>query len=99
MPVANWRADTWFDETGLPWINPSPNIRDEETALLYPGTVFFEATNLSEGRGSDAPLKQVGASWLTDAGAIAAEMNAMRIPGIRFEARTAALGSSLNCKR
>lgn len=91
IPMQGYRPSMWYAETGIPWINPSPNIRDEETALLYPGTVFFEATNLSEGRGSDAPLKQVGAAWLTDAEAIAAEMNAMRIPGIRFEARTAAV--------
>lgn len=91
IPMHGYQRSMWYSETGLPWINPSPNIRDEETALLYPGTVFFEATNLSEGRGSDAPLKQVGASWLTDAEAIASDMNAMRIPGIRFEARTAAV--------
>lgn len=91
IPMQGYARSMWYSDTGMPWINPSPNIRDEETALLYPGTVFFEATNLSEGRGSDAPLKQVGASWLIDAEAIAAEMNAKRIPGIRFEARTAAV--------
>jgi uncharacterized protein YbbC (DUF1343 family) len=91
IPMQGYRRSMWYSGTGLSWVNPSPNIRDEETALLYPGTVFFEATNLSEGRGSDAPLKQVGASWLSDAAAIASEMNAMRIPGIRFEARTAAV--------
>jgi uncharacterized protein YbbC (DUF1343 family) len=91
IPMQGYRRSMWYSETGLPWSNPSPNIRDEETAILYPGTVFFEATNLNEGRGSDAPLKQVGASWLSDAEAIVAEMNAMRIPGIRFEARTAAV--------
>lgn len=91
IPMQGYRRSMWYSETGLPWINPSPNIRDEETAILYPGTVFFEATNLSEGRGSDAPLKQVGAAWLTDAAEIATEMNAMNIPGIRFESRTAAV--------
>ncbi|MEX2152922.1 MAG: DUF1343 domain-containing protein, partial [Gemmatimonadaceae bacterium] len=87
IPMQGYRRSMWYSETGLPWINPSPNIRDEETALLYPGTVFFEATNLNEGRGTLAPLKQVGAPWLTDAADIAREMNALRIPGIRFEAR------------
>jgi uncharacterized protein YbbC (DUF1343 family) len=82
----------WYSQSGLPWINPSPNIRDEEAAILYPGTVFFEATNLSEGRGTDAPLKQVGAPWMTDAPAIARELNAMRFPGIRFEARQVDVG-------
>jgi uncharacterized protein YbbC (DUF1343 family) len=89
MPMAGYRRAMWYSETGLPWINTSPNIRDEETALLYPGTVFFEATNLSEGRGTDAPLKQVGAPWLADAAEIAAEMNGRAIPGIRFEAGSA----------
>jgi len=89
IPMQGYRRDMWHSETGIPWVNPSPNIRDEETALLYPGTVFFEATNLNEGRGTDAPLKQVGAPWLTDASAIARDLNAMKISGIRFEARNA----------
>jgi uncharacterized protein YbbC (DUF1343 family) len=91
IPMQGYRRDMWYSETMLPWINPSPNIRDEEAALLYPGTVFFEATNLNEGRGTDAPLKQVGAPWLTDAAEIARAMNAMNVPGIRFAGRTAAV--------
>jgi uncharacterized protein YbbC (DUF1343 family) len=91
IPMQGYRRDMWYQETMLPWINQSPNIRDEETALLYPGTVFFEATNLNEGRGTDAPLKQVGAPWLTDAAEIARVLNARNIPGIRFAARTAAV--------
>jgi uncharacterized protein YbbC (DUF1343 family) len=87
IPMQGYRRSMWFSETSLPWINPSPNIRDEETATLYPGTVFFEATNLSEGRGTDAPLKQVGASWLTDAAEIARALNDMHLPGLRFDAR------------
>lgn len=88
VPMHGYRREMWYSETGLPWVNPSPNIRDEETALLYPGTVFFEATNLSEGRGTDAPLKQVGAPWLTDNDAIVREMNGLKLAGLRFEART-----------
>ena len=91
IPMQGYRRSMWYQETMLPWINQSPNIRDEETALLYPGTVFFEATNLNEGRGTDAPLKQVGAPWLTDAADIARVLNARNIPGIRFAARTAAV--------
>ncbi len=91
IPMQGYRRAMMYSETGMPWINPSPNIRDEEAALLYPGTVFFEATNLNEGRGSDAPLKQIGARWLTDAPAIARELNGLRIRGIRFEARSAAV--------
>jgi uncharacterized protein YbbC (DUF1343 family) len=89
IPMQGYRRSMWYSETGFPWVNPSPNIRDEEAALLYPGTVFFEATNMNEGRGTDAPLKQVGAPWLTDARAIARELNAMKLSGVRFEARTA----------
>ena len=87
IPMQGYRRSMFYSETGIPWVNPSPNIRDEEAALLYPGTVFFEATNLSEGRGTEAPLKQVGAPWLTDARAIAREMNALNLPGVHFEAR------------
>ncbi|MGH7679908.1 MAG: exo-beta-N-acetylmuramidase NamZ family protein [Gemmatimonadaceae bacterium] len=87
VPLQGYRRSMWYSETGLPWLNPSPNIRDEETEVLYPGTVFFEATNLSEGRGTDAPLKQAGAPWLTDAPAIAQVLNDRKLPGVRFEAR------------
>jgi uncharacterized protein YbbC (DUF1343 family) len=74
----------WWDQTGLSWVNPSPNIRNVESALLYPGLSFFEATNVSEGRGTDAPLQQVGASWLRDASDIARDLNSRRIPGVHF---------------
>ncbi|HJU67426.1 MAG TPA: DUF1343 domain-containing protein [Gemmatimonadaceae bacterium] len=85
VPMIGWKRSTWFDETGLPWIRPSPNIRRLETAIHYPGTVFIEATNLSEGRGTDRPLEQAGAPWLR-AREVADAMNAMRLPGVRFEA-------------
>jgi uncharacterized protein YbbC (DUF1343 family) len=84
-PLGGWRRTIWFDDTGLPWIRPSPNIRRLETAIHYPGTVFVEATNLSEGRGTDLPLEQAGAPWLR-ARAVADSMNRMRLPGVRFEA-------------
>ena len=84
VPMAGYRRSMWWDDTGLEWVKPSPNIRDPETALLYPGISFFEATNVSEGRGTDAPLKQVGARWLGDAAAIARAMNAKQMPGVRF---------------
>lgn len=84
VPMKGYRRSMWWYNTGLDWIKPSPNIRDPETALLYPGLSFFEATNVSEGRGTDAPLKQVGAKWLTDAPEIAHIMNAKRLPGVEF---------------
>lgn len=80
-----WRRSTWGDATGQPWVNPSPNIRRLEAAIHYPGTVFFEGTNLSTGRGSEMPFEQVGAPWL-DAAGVAARMNGRSLPGVRFEA-------------
>ena len=93
--MKGYRLSLWWDQTGLPWVNPSPNIRDADAALLYTGTVLFEATNVSEGRGTDAPFKLVGAPWLTDAGAIARTLNARGLPGVRFDStsRTIARGT------
>ncbi len=95
IPMRGWRRSVWWDQTGIPWVNPSPNMRSLEAALLYTGTVFFEATNLSEGRGTDRPFHVVGASWLSDAGAIARELNAKQLPGVRFDStsRTIAAGA------
>jgi uncharacterized protein YbbC (DUF1343 family) len=85
--AANWRRAQWFADTGLPWRNPSPNLRSPAALNNYPGTVYFEGTNLTEGRGTDRPFEQVGAPWL-DAPAIATAMNERHLPGIRFEAIT-----------
>lgn len=85
VPVEGWTRDMWFDETGLPWVNPSPNIRSLEAATHYPGTVFFEATNLSEGRGTELPFHQTGAPWLR-AEEVVREMESMDLPGVSFEA-------------
>jgi uncharacterized protein YbbC (DUF1343 family) len=71
IPMQGWSRSMWYDQTGLPWIAPSPNLRTLDAALLYPGTVLVEGSNLSEGRGTDAPFQLVGAPWLTDAGEIA----------------------------
>jgi uncharacterized protein YbbC (DUF1343 family) len=85
--VANWSRSQWFDETGLPWVNPSPNLRSFAALQSYPGSVYFEGTNLTEGRGTDRPFEQIGASWL-NAPEVARIMNGMELPGIRFEAIT-----------
>jgi uncharacterized protein YbbC (DUF1343 family) len=82
--AANWRRSQWQDQTGLPWVNPSPNLRSLAALNDYPGTVYFEGTTLSEGRGTDRPFEQVGAPWL-DAPAVASVMNERALPGIRFE--------------
>jgi uncharacterized protein YbbC (DUF1343 family) len=86
--VENWRRSQWQDQTGLPWVNPSPNLRSLAAVTNYPGTVYFEGTTLTEGRGTDRPYEQIGAPWL-DAPAVAQAMNARRLPGVRFEAATA----------
>jgi uncharacterized protein YbbC (DUF1343 family) len=88
VPMKNYRRSMWFDETKLPWVNPSPNLRSLDAEVLYPGTVFFEGTTATEGRGTDAPFTLIGAAWLTDNAAIAAELNALKLPGVRFDTAT-----------
>jgi uncharacterized protein YbbC (DUF1343 family) len=84
VKAANWHRSQWFTDTGLPWVNPSPNLRSPAALNDYPGTVYFEGTNVTEGRGTDRPFEQVGASWL-DAPAVVRTMNDKHLPGIRFE--------------
>ena len=91
--AANWRRSAWFDETGLPWSNPSPNLRSLAALTSYPGSVYFEGTNLTEGRGTDRPFEQIGASWL-NAPAVARRMNEATLPGIRFEPVTMAVSGT-----
>jgi uncharacterized protein YbbC (DUF1343 family) len=88
VPMKNYRRSMWFDETGIPWLNPSPNLRTVDAELLYPGTVFFEGTSATEGRGTDSPFTLIGASWLTDNAAIAGELNRLKLPGVRFDTAT-----------
>lgn len=83
VKVENWSRNQPFDETGLTWINPSPNMRSLMQAFLYPGIGLLETTNLSVGRGTDTPFEIVGAPWL-DAPKLAAELNALRLSGVRF---------------
>ena len=94
IPMRGYLRSMWFEDTKLPWVNPSPNLRDMDATLLFPGTVYFEATNVTEGRGTDQPFRLVGASWLTDAGAIAAELNAKKIPGVRFDSTSRTIEAS-----
>ena len=79
----NWRRDDWFDQTGLSWINPSPNMRNLNQATLYPGVGAIEYSNVSVGRGTDQPFEQIGAPWI-DGRALAAALNGRGLPGIRF---------------
>ena len=93
IQTLNWRRAQWQDQTGLPWVNPSPNLRSLAALTSYPGSVYFEGTNLTEGRGTDRPFEQIGAPWL-DTGAVVRTMNAMRLPGIVFEAITMPVAST-----
>jgi uncharacterized protein YbbC (DUF1343 family) len=93
VPMKGYRRSMWYDETTLPWINPSPNLRNLDAELLYPGTVFFEGTTATEGRGTDDPFTLIGASWMTDNAAIAAELNARKLPGVRFDTATRMIDS------
>ncbi|HEV3141179.1 MAG TPA: exo-beta-N-acetylmuramidase NamZ domain-containing protein, partial [Vicinamibacterales bacterium] len=83
VPMRNWGRTEWFDETGVPWTNPSPNMRNMAAATVYPGIGAIEGTNISVGRGTDTPFEQIGAPWI-DGSALAAFLNARAIPGIRF---------------
>jgi uncharacterized protein YbbC (DUF1343 family) len=87
VPVAGWSRTMAFDQTGLPFVPPSPNLRTLESLYHYPGTCLFEGTNLSVGRGTPQAFAQVGSPWL-NATALAAVMNARKLPGVRFEAVT-----------
>ena len=86
IPMRGYKRSMWWEDTGLEWVAPSPNIGDTEAALLYPGMSFFEATNVSEGRGTNEPFRLVGARWLTDASDIARVMNAKSLNGVKFSA-------------
>ena len=81
--VEGWRRDQWFDQTGLAWVNPSPNMRNLNQATLYPGIGAIEYANVSVGRGTDQPFEQIGAPWI-DGPRLAATLNARGLPGIRF---------------
>jgi uncharacterized protein YbbC (DUF1343 family) len=90
VPVLGWRRCDWFDRTALPWARPSPNLPDLESVAWFSGTVLFEATNLSVGRGTDAPFRQVGAPWL-DAGRVVRTMQRryrIALDAVRFTPRS-----------
>ena len=83
VSMRNWQRGQWFDETGLPWINPSPNMRNLLQATVYPGIGAIEGTNISVGRGTDTPFEQLGAPWI-DGVQLSDALNARGIPGVRF---------------
>ena len=81
--MAGWRRDMWFDDTGLQWVMPSPNMPTLTTATVYPGTCLFEGTNVSEGRGTTRPFELIGAPWI-DAPGLADELNQLALAGVKF---------------
>lgn len=83
VKMPNWNRRMLFDQTGLPWVNPSPNIRNVREAALYPGVGFLEIMPISVGRGTDAPFEVIGAPWI-DGVALADNLNARRLPGVSF---------------
>jgi uncharacterized protein YbbC (DUF1343 family) len=84
VKMQNWQRGDWFDSTSLTWVNPSPNMRSLNAALLYPGLAMLEADPaLSVGRGTDSPFEQIGASWI-DGAALAQFLNKRLIPGVRI---------------
>ena len=82
VAMRGWQRETWFDQTGLRWVDPSPNMRNLHQALLYPGIGAIEGSNLSVGRGTDTPFEQIGAPWI-DGPELARELNTRRLPGVR----------------
>ncbi|MCW5969710.1 MAG: DUF1343 domain-containing protein [Blastocatellales bacterium] len=83
VKIDGWERRAWFDETGLVWVNPSPNMRSLTEATLYPGIGLLETTNVSVGRGTDTPFEVVGAPWIEER-KLAAALNAKNLPGVRF---------------
>jgi uncharacterized protein YbbC (DUF1343 family) len=85
VPLSGWRRSMYFDETGVPWVMPSPNLPTLDSTIVYPGAVLIEGTRLSEGRGTTRPFELIGAPWI-DGDRLADAMNAKHLPGIHFRA-------------
>jgi uncharacterized protein YbbC (DUF1343 family) len=86
VEVQGWNRASYFDQCGLEWINPSPNMRSMNAALLYPGVGLWEMTNLSVGRGTDTPFEVIGAPWI-EGNALAAALNSAGLGGVSFVAK------------
>jgi uncharacterized protein YbbC (DUF1343 family) len=83
IPMQNWSRRMWFDETGLPWVMPSPNMPTLDTAIVYPGMCLLEGTNLSEGRGTTRPFEIFGAPFISPDELIG-KLNSYKLPGVLF---------------
>ena len=87
VPMEGWSREMYWDDTDVPWVMPSPNMPTLDTAIVYPGTVLFEGTMLSEGRGTTRPFELIGAPWL-DGELLAARMNKVGLGGVHFRPAT-----------
>jgi len=87
IPMKRWRRAMWFDQTGLKFLKPSPNMPDLTTATVYPGMCLLEGTNVSEGRGTRRPFVQFGAPWINEA-RLTSALNKLHLPGMRFTEHT-----------
>jgi uncharacterized protein YbbC (DUF1343 family) len=87
VPMQGYRRGAWFDQTGLRWVNPSPNLRSLTQAILYPGVGMIESANVSVGRGTATPFEIIGAPWI-EGGRLARYLSARHLPGVVFEAVT-----------
>jgi len=83
IKMEGWQPNVWFDQTDLPWVAPSPNIPDLNTAIIYPGMCLFEGTNVSEGRGTPNPFKWIGSPWI-DGKKLSQTLNNFKLPGVVF---------------
>jgi uncharacterized protein YbbC (DUF1343 family) len=83
VPMRGWRRELWFDRTGLPWVRPSPNMPSLQSAMLYPGLVAFEGSNLSVGRGTPTAFQVLGAPWLK-AEQVVQMLRDREMRGVRF---------------
>jgi uncharacterized protein YbbC (DUF1343 family) len=88
VKMQGWDRTKYMDEIGMPWVLPSPNVPTLDAAITYPGTVLFEGTNISEGRGTTKPFELLGAPWVGDAEAFAASLNRQHIAGAHFRAHS-----------
>jgi uncharacterized protein YbbC (DUF1343 family) len=85
LTMNGWRREMWYDETDGPWVYPSPNMPTVDTSVVFPGTVLFEGTQLSEGRGTTRPFEIIGAPFI-QADEFASELTALNLPGVIFRA-------------
>ena len=83
IEMKDWRRADWFEDTGLPWVNPSPNLRSPSAEVLYPGIEILQSADVAVGRGTDRPFEHFGAPWI-DAAQLADYMNSRFVPGVRF---------------